>query len=125
MSKISSNKQRHMARELRHDRVRKKIRGSEQRPRLCVCKTSKHIYAQVIDDDKGVTLVSASSIEGDFKKLTVKNGTLEAAAKIGDLLADKAVAAGIKELVFDRGGFPYHGQVKALADAARGKGLVF
>jgi large subunit ribosomal protein L18 len=90
-----------------------------------VCKSLKHICAQIINDDQGVTLASASSLGADFKRLSLKSGNLEAAGKVGELLADKATKLGLKEVVFDRGGCPYHGQVKALAEAAREKGLVF
>ncbi len=125
MSKVNSSQKHRLARGLRRKRVRKKIRGTEQCPRLCVYKSLKHIYAQIVNDDKSVTLVSASSAGVDFKKLSVKCGNLEAAGKVGELLAAKATESGVKEVVFDRGGFSYHGQVKALADAAREKGLVF
>ncbi len=125
MAKVNSSQKHRLARDFRHKRVRKKIRGTEQRPRLCVCKSSKYIYAQIINDDKGITLASASSLGADFKKLSLKSGNLEAAGKVGELLADKATKLGVKEVVFDRGGFPYHGQVKTLAEAAREKGLVF
>ena len=92
---------------------------------MCVCKSSKYIYAQIINDEQGVTLASASSLGTDFKKLSLKSGNLEAAGKVGELLAGKATKLGLKEVVFDRGGFPYHGQIKALAEAARENGLVF
>ncbi|MDP5276897.1 50S ribosomal protein L18 [Chengkuizengella axinellae] len=107
----------------RHLRVRKKINGTSQNPRLCVFRSSKHIYAQVIDDANGVTLVSASTLD---KGLELKNGgNVESAKKVGELVAKKAKENGIEQVVFDRGGYIYHGRVKALADAAREAGLEF
>ncbi len=104
-----------------HARIRQKLSGSGERPRLNVYRSLNHIYAQVIDDQKGETLVSASTLE-----LKVKTGGSVAAAKeIGKAVAEKAVAKGIKKVVFDRGGFLYHGRIKALADAAREAGLEF
>ena len=104
----------------RHLRVRKKIFGTPERPRLSVYRSSKNIYAQIIDDTKGVTLISSSSLE-----LKIKNNNLEAAAAVGKDIAEKAKKAKIKTVVFDRGGYIYHGRVKALADAARENGLEF
>ena len=112
--------------ELRKTRVRKALaaRGS-LRPRLSVFRSSKNIYAKIIDDAKGVTLAAASSVEKDVKA-TVKTGAdKSAAAAIGKLIAERAVKAGVKDVVFDRGGYLYHGRVKALADAAREGGLNF
>jgi large subunit ribosomal protein L18 len=111
---------------LRKTRVRKALaaRGS-LRPRLSVFRSSKNIYAQVIDDAKGVTVAAASSLEKDLKG-TIKTGADKAAAvAIGKLIAERALKAGIKDVVFDRGGYMYHGRVKALADAAREGGLNF
>src|SRR5579871_2546179 len=106
-----------------HKRIRRKLRGRDERPRLNVYRSLKHIYVQVIDDHKGVTLVSASSAEKDG---TVKNGGNIAGAKaIGKLIAERAKKAGITKVVFDRGGYIYHGRIKALADAAREAGLSF
>lgn len=111
------------ARLKRHLRVRKKIQGTTARPRLNVFRSSKHMYAQIIDDINGVTLVSASTVD---KELTEQNGgNVDAARKVGELLAQRAKANGIEQVVFDRGGYLYHGRVKALADAAREAGLVF
>ena len=106
----------------RHKRVRGKISGTPERPRLCVFRSESNIYAQVIDDVNGNTLVSASSVEKDFEG---KGGNVEAAKKIGSKIAERALAKGIEEVVFDRGGYIYHGRVKALAEAAREGGLKF
>ena len=108
------------ARLRRHRRVRGKISGTAERPRLDVFRSSKHIYAQIIDDVAGVTLVSASSMEKGFEGF---GGTIEAAGKVGKMIAEKALEKGIKTVVFDRGGFVYHGRVKALAEGAREGGL--
>ena len=105
------------ARLRRHRRVRNKISGTAARPRLDVFRSAKHIYAQIIDDEQGVTLVSASTMDKDF------NGNGGAAAEIGKKIAAKALEKGITEVVFDRGGYVYHGRVKALADGAREGGL--
>jgi large subunit ribosomal protein L18 len=104
-------------------RVLKKVANG--RPRLCVFRSSKHIYAQVIDDAKGVTLAAASSIEKDLKAKLKTGADKAAAAEVGKLLAERAVKAGIAQVVFDRGGYIYHGRVKSLADAAREGGLSF
>ncbi|ENQ3080704.1 MULTISPECIES: 50S ribosomal protein L18 [Bacillus] len=110
-------------RKKRHARVRAKLTGTAERPRLNVFRSNQHIYAQVIDDVNGVTLVSASTLD---KELTL-NGTsnIEAATKVGEIVAKRAVEKGVKEVVFDRGGYLYHGRVKALAEAAREAGLQF
>ena len=110
------------ARRRRHVRVRKKLRGTAARPRLAVFRSNRHIYAQVIDDDGGGTLVQASSRE---PSLAGKRLTVETAAEVGKLVAARAADAGITSVVFDRGGFPFHGRVKALAEGARKTGLVF
>jgi len=108
----------------RHKRVRTKISGTKQIPRLSVYRSLRHIYAQLIDDDKNVTLVSASDL--DFKKSKkVKIKKINAAKEVGSLLAEKAKKAKIEKVVFDRGGFQYHGRVKAVADGAREGGLKF
>ncbi|WP_442597505.1 50S ribosomal protein L18 [Neobacillus sp. D3-1R] len=110
-------------RKKRHARVRAKLSGTEARPRLNVFRSSKHIYAQLIDDVNGVTLASASSLD---KELTLDStGNVDAAQKVGALVAKRAVEKGIKAVVFDRGGYLYHGRVQALADAARENGLEF
>jgi large subunit ribosomal protein L18 len=106
----------------RHRRVRKNISGTAERPRLNVFRSLNHIYAQIIDDTNGVTLVSASSMEKDFNGY---GGNVEAAKAVGKKVAEKAVAAGIKSVVFDRGGYVYHGRVAALAEGAREGGLDF
>ena len=106
----------------RHIRVRAKISGTTERPRLAVYRSNANIYAQIIDDIKGVTLCSASSVEKDFEGI---GSNKEAAKKVGAKIAEKALAAGITEVVFDRGGYIYHGRVQALADAARENGLKF
>ena len=118
ISKVSKND----ARKVRHERVRSKIVGTSEMPRLCVFRSNTNIYAQIIDDEKGITLVSASSLD---KELNLKNNNIETATKVGESLAKKAKKAGIKTVVFDRGGYMYHGKVKALAEAARSNGLEF
>lgn len=106
----------------RHKRVRSKISGTPERPRLCVYRSNDNIYVQVIDDTVGNTLVAASSTEKDFGK---EGANVEAAKKVGALIAQRALDKGISEVVFDRGGYLYHGRVKALAEAAREAGLKF
>ena len=116
-----ANRNRAAVRTAVHQRIRHKVRGSGERPRLAVYRSLNHIYAQVIDDDKAQTLASASTTE---KSLGVKSGgNIEAAKKIGQTIAERALAAGIESVVFDRGGYLYHGRVKALTDAARAAGL--
>lgn len=110
------------ARIRRHKRVRKNISGTAERPRLNVYRSLNHIYAQVIDDVKGVTLVAASSMDKGFEG---NGGNVEAAKTVGKAVAEKALAAGIKAVVFDRGGYVYHGRVAALAEGAREGGLEF
>ncbi len=106
----------------RHKRVRAKISGTAERPRMDVYRSSKNIYVQIIDDVKGVTLVAASSKDKDFQGY---GGNVEGAKKVGEMIAKKAAEAKITEVVFDRGGYVYHGRVKALAEAARENGLKF
>ena len=118
INKVSKND----VRKIRHERVRNKIVGTSEVPRLCVYRSNTNIYAQIIDDEKGITLVSASSLD---KNLNLKNANIEAATKVGESVAKKAVKAGIKKVVFDRGGYLYHGRVKALAEACRENGLEF
>lgn len=110
-------------RQKRHARVRAKLSGTEARPRLNVFRSSKHIYAQLIDDVKGVTLASASTLDKEIGTEATSNA--EAAQKVGELIAKRAVEKGYKAVVFDRGGYLFHGRVKALADAARENGLEF
>jgi large subunit ribosomal protein L18 len=104
-----------------HTRIREKLAGTTERPRLNVYRSLNHVYAQVIDDQKGVTLVSASSLELKLKT----GGNVASAKEIGKAIAERAVAKGVKKVVFDRGGYLYHGRIKALADAAREAGLEF
>ncbi len=118
INKTSSN----VARVARHKRVRKNISGTAERPRLDVYRSSKNIYAQIIDDVEGKTLVSASSLEAGFEGA---GSNKEAAKKVGLMVAEKALAKGIKTVVFDRGGYVYHGRVQALAEGAREGGLEF
>ncbi len=106
----------------RHNRVRGKISGTAERPRLCVFRSEKNIYAQIIDDVAGKTLVSASSVEKDFEG---SGSNKEAARKVGKTVAERAVAKGIEDVVFDRGGYIYHGRVQELAEGAREGGLKF
>lgn len=112
-------------RERRHRRVRKKVFGTPERPRLCVFKSLNHIYAQIIDDTRGHTLVSASTLDKELRELPGHKGNKEFAKKVGELIAERAIQLGINKVVFDRGGYKYHGCIKALADAARQKGLQF
>ena len=104
-----------------HTRIRRKVRGTAARPRLAIFRSLNHIYAQLIDDDTGATLASASTVEKDLRGAT--GGNIEAAQRVGRAIAERALAKGIEQVVFDRGGFRYHGRVKALADAARAAGL--
>lgn len=110
-------------RKKRHGRVRAKLSGTATRPRLNVFRSNQHIYAQVIDDVNSVTLASASTLDKDLSLEGTSN--VEAATKVGELVAKRAVEKGIKEVIFDRGGYLYHGRVKALAEAAREAGLEF
>lgn len=110
------------ARARRHSRVRRRIRGTAQRPRLAVYRSNKYIYAQVIDDIDGRTIAAASSQEPDLRSQRL---TVETASKVGELVASRAKEAGVDTVVFDRAGYKFHGRVKALADAARDKGLEF
>ena len=109
-------------RKLRHARVRGKISGTPERPRLCVFRSESNMYAQIIDDVAGATLVSASTVEKGFEG---NGGNVEAAKTVGKTIAERAIAKGIEEVVFDRGGYIYHGRVQALAEAAREGGLKF
>ena len=118
-----SAKQKRTARIRRHRRVRKKVLGTPERPRLAVFRSNRHIVAQVIDDRSGRTLAAASTHESDIS--SGSTGTVAAAGKVGALVAERAKAAGVEQVVFDRGGFMYHGRIAALADAARDAGLEF
>jgi len=109
----------------KHVRIRKKISGTPETPRLCVFKSGRNVYAQIIDDVAGITLVATSSLDAELRKVIKNGGTIEAAAIVGADIAQKAKVKGIENIVFDRGGFMYHGKIKALADAARENGLNF
>lgn len=108
----------------RHTRIRKRVAGNEDRPRLSVYRSLNHIYAQVINDEEGRTLAAASSMDKDLR-VTKNGGNLEGAQAVGKLIAERALAAGVAKVAFDRGGYLYHGRIKALADAAREAGLEF
>ena len=122
---MNVSKERRLARKKRQVRVRKKVTGSAERPRLCVFRSSKHIYAQIIEDVSGKTLVTASTVAKGAADSVKYSGNVEAAKLVGKQIAEKALAQDIKQVVFDRNGFLYHGRVKALADAAREAGLTF
>ncbi len=109
----------------RHKRIRKKVFGTPERPRLCVFRSNKHIYAQVIDDTIGHTLVAASTLDPELRGKLQKTWNVEAAREVGRLIGKRALEKGIKKVVFDRGGYKYHGRVKALAEGAREAGLEF
>lgn len=117
--------ERNKARLHRHARVRLKISGTTERPRLCVYRSNSNIYAQIIDDVNGHTLVTASSLDKAISEKYEFAGNKDAAKAVGELIAEKALEKGIKSVVFDRGGYIYHGRVKELAEAARAKGLEF
>lgn len=108
-----------------HRRTRKKLSGTPERPRLCVHRTSRHVRAQVIEDQSGRTLVSASSLDKEVRALIKSGGNIAASKVVGKIIAERARAQGVEKVVFDRGGYQYHGRVQALADAAREAGLKF
>jgi len=112
-------------RKRRHWRVRKKVCGTGERPRLNVFRSKRHIYAQIIDDVDGHTLAAASSLDPALRASLSSGGNREAARKVGELIAERALDRGITKVIFDRGGYLYHGRVRELADAAREKGLIF
>lgn len=116
---------RNEARKRRHRRIRKKISGTPERPRLNVFRSLKHMYAQIIDDTRGVTLVAASTLDKALRDQISNGGNVESARKVGELVAKRALEKGITKVVFDRGGYKYHGRVRALAEAAREAGLDF
>jgi large subunit ribosomal protein L18 len=122
---VIKKEDRNLKRIKRHLRIRKKVKGTPEKPRLAVFKSEKHIYAQIIDDTKGHTLVSASTLDKELRQKLSKTYNIEAAKEVGKLIAQRALSLGIKTVVFDRGGFKYHGRIKALADAAREAGLKF
>lgn len=121
MAKVS----RSLARKRRHVRVRYKVHGTADRPRLNVYRSLEHIYAQIINDDAGHTLVALSSNSTDFRSDLASLSKVDQAKSVGKAIAERARAQGIEQVVFDRGGFPYHGRIKALADGSREGGLVF
>ena len=121
LTRISKNQKRGHV----HERIRKKMQGTEERPRLNVYRSLNHIYVQVVDDLNGKTLVSASSAEGKKKEDRRTGGNVAAAKTVGKTIAERAKAKGVSKVVFDRGGYLYHGRVKALAEAAREAGLQF
>lgn len=121
LKKVNSNKKR----QKRHLRIRRTVNGTPERPRLNVYRSLNHMYAQIIDDKAGRTLVSASTLDADLKSKLEKTGNKEAAKAVGKLVAERALAKGISEVVFDRSGYIYHGRVKELAEGAREGGLKF
>ena len=120
-----SKKSRSEVRVKKHKRIRNRLSGTTECPRLAVFRSNNHMYAQIIDDTVGNTLVSASTLQKDVKANLEKTNNVEAAAHLGKVIAEKAIEKGIKDVVFDRGGFIYHGKIQALADAAREAGLNF
>ncbi len=118
-------KAKEIARKRRQKRVRRKVRGTPGRPRLCVFKSARHIYAQLIDDSRGCTLATASTLSPELKSAPLGKGKTEAARRVGTMIAEKALAQQIQKVVFDRNGFLYHGRIQFLAEAAREKGLDF
>jgi large subunit ribosomal protein L18 len=121
INKIEKN----LIRKRKHERVRKKISGTAGRPRLCVFRSLTNIYAQIIDDDRGETLASASTLDKEIKEKLAFGGNVAGATEVGTLIAQRALAKGIETVVFDRGGYIYHGRIAALAAAAREAGLKF
>jgi len=122
---VITKEDRNLSRQRRHLRVRKNINGTSERPRLNVYRSNKHIYAQIIDDAAGQTLVSASTVDPALKPSVKNGGSVEAARLVGELVAKRALEKGLSLVVFDRGGYLYHGRIQALADAAREAGLQF
>ena len=120
-----SKKSRAEMREKKHMRIRNRFSGTAERPRLAVFRSNNHMYAQIIDDTVGNTLVSASTLDKELKAELEKTNNVDAASKLGTVIAKRAMDKGISEVVFDRGGFLYHGKIEALAEAAREAGLVF
>lgn len=120
-----SKKSRTEVRENKHRKIRNRFSGTAERPRLAVFRSNNHMYAQIIDDTVGKTLVAASTVEKDVKAQVEKTNNVEAAATLGTVIAKRALEKGVKTVVFDRGGFIYQGKIKALADAAREAGLEF
>jgi large subunit ribosomal protein L18 len=114
-----------VARKRRHKRIRKKVLGTAERPRFAIFRSSNHIYAQIINDDAGHTIISASTLDKELVSHEGHKGNRDAAKLVGEVLARKALDKGVKKVVFDRGGFLFHGRVKSLAEGARGGGLEF
>ncbi len=121
MAKVTSQ----IARARRHQRIRRNIEGTAERPRLSIFRSLEHIYAQVVDDDMGNTLAAASTLDPDLRQQMAGLNKTQQATRVGQVVAQRALAKGLKQVVFDRGGYPYHGRVKALADGAREGGLEF
>ncbi len=122
---MDKHQHKNVLRRRRQKRVRKKVSGDADRPRLSIFRSARHMYAQVIDDASGATLVAASTLGKDFPADLAVKGNVQAAGKVGELVARKALSVGIRQVRFDRAGYKYHGRVKALADAARKAGLAF
>ncbi len=122
---MGSTSERLAGRQRRQDRIRKKVHGTALRPRLNVFRSASNIYAQVIDDAKGVTITAASTLDKEIREGLKSKGNIDAAKKVGTAVAKKAIEKGVKEIIFDRGGYIFHGRIKALADAAREAGLNF
>ena len=122
---MAQSKMRKARRQMRHRRVRRKITGTTDRPRMAVFRSLNHIYVQVIDDSRGHTVAAASSLEPEIRGKVNGSRKSQVSAMVGTLIAERATEQGVKDVVFDRGGFKYHGRTKALADAAREGGLVF
>lgn len=122
---MKGKKDRNITRKKRHLRVRKKIFGTAERLRLNVFRSNRHIYAQIIDDQKGVVIASASTLSAELRSSLKRGGNVEAAKAVGAAIAGMAAEKSITNVIFDRGGYLYHGRIKALADAAREKGLIF
>lgn len=120
---VSVERDRKLARQKRHLRLRRKIEGTQERPRLCVTKSLKHVYAQMVDDREGRTLVTASTRERELGDENGQTGNVSAAKAVGEAIGRRAIEQGIKRAVFDRAGWPYHGRVKAVAEGAREAGL--
>ncbi|MBN2120106.1 MAG: 50S ribosomal protein L18 [Candidatus Omnitrophica bacterium] len=112
-------------RKIRHVRVRRKLKGTVQRLRLCVFRSGKHIYAQVVNDEKANTLAAASTLDKEFKQKGIKSTNKDAAFLVGKMIADKAKKAGVSKVCFDRGGYKFHGKVKRLSEGAKEGGLIF
>lgn len=121
MAKVTSQ----IARARRHERIRRNIHGTAERPRLNIFRSLEHIYAQVVDDDMGSTIAAASTLDPELRSQLGGMNKTQQASRVGQLVAQRALAKGLKQVVFDRGGYPYHGRVKALADGAREGGLEF